>query len=106
GSLKISLKTIDPPVTFNENGSSNVPGTPVETALPPLEGEFPAVDNEAVYSHSKHASSQKSAPPLGSTPAPQKPPTINPDEPVYRVFVIKRSGKVVGVVPINRMEEY
>ena len=106
GSPKVSLKTIEPPVTFNENDLNAPPDAAVEPALPPLEGEYPAVDNEAVYSRKARAAAPESASPQGTRPAPQGRPNIKSDEPVYRVFVIKRSGKVIGVVPINRMEVY
>lgn len=100
GSPKISLKSINPPVEFHGGG---VPEASPEPTLPPLEGEIPAVDNEAVYSHSGGKKQPKSAKPNA---APQGAPVLKPDEPAYQVFVIKRSGKVIGVVPINRMEVY
>jgi hypothetical protein len=39
-------------------------------------------------------------------PIPETNPKLNKDAPVYSVFVLKRQGKVIGVVPINRMESY
>jgi len=99
GSPRISLKNVEPPT---ELVAPNAVPIGRLAATQPVMDEIPAVDTETLPPMPPSA--------YPETPSPPSPPatgnTLKSGEPVYQVFVIKKLGKVVAVVPINRMEIY
>lgn len=101
GSPKINMRTLQP--TMPELVAPNAVPIGRIRAQYPIADEIPAVDTQELPELT----------PLPETSEPLEQPTplvtqnqVKSDEPVYQVFVIKKSGKVIAVVPIHRMEAY
>lgn len=100
GSPRINMATLNAKEAA-QAGANATAGANVGSAQ-----QLPALTTtETVTPATWHQPIQPSA---GQTPAPPSQPALktNRNAPVYQVFVLKRQGKVIGVVPINRMESY
>jgi hypothetical protein len=96
GSPRITLASLNATAA-----AGSVPTQSPEESLPPMPVMGPTTP--ATWNQS---AAQTSGLPMPLVPAAQPSPTMNQNAPVYQVFVLKRQGKVMGVVPINRMEDY
>jgi hypothetical protein len=104
GSPNVNMKTLNP--------------IPVEQAIPVsrqaaqapsvADADQPAILDQNIGPKSTGQSTKPVLPqtkPL-SNPNGPPPPQVNTSKPIYRVFVLKKQGKVAAVVPIHRMETY
>lgn len=98
GSPRVSLKNVAPPTELVAPNSVPIGRL---AATRPVMDEIPAVDTETLPPMPSPQPVEPSLPPPGATGN-----TLKSGEPVHQVFVIKKLGKVVAVVPINRMEVY
>lgn len=101
GSPRINMKTLYPVPT-----AETVPVAQQSNSLPALAD----ADQPATWDANMGPSVPNQAGPDAGQPTPPnqnaKTPNIDPKAPVYQVFVLKRNGKVLAVVPIHRMETY
>jgi hypothetical protein len=101
GSPRVNMKTLYPPPT-----SQTIPVMQPSNSLPALaDADQPATwDNTMRPSPGQTPSS--GSPKVTPDPNASGAQKIDPKDPVYQVFVLKRNGKVMAVVPIHRMETY